>query len=297
MRSLTAACFVFTIIAAAVAASAQDRKATDAQADGLVGRVHSVAGERVLARSSKDGIKEEGRRRPIEGVSYDSAGRVESRALVDDYGGAAGQQVYRYEGGRLLEATVHSSKGALLERRLPHYGADNLAETMTLSDEDGEGYVERYVRGAGGRLDATIYLVHGEEMGRSLFSYAAGPEPSEVAFVTADGEPATAPLGPCLGGQRVTMSYEAGRIAQQSIYRADGSLKQRSSFRYDDVGNVVSELRTTSIGTDRLTHKYEFDTAGNWTKRVSSIEYDIKPNEPARADMLLNITSRTITYY
>jgi hypothetical protein len=93
------------------------------------------------------------------------------------------------------------------------------------------------------------------------------------------------------------MAYDLGRMAEQTIYRADGSLKQRSVFRYDQAGNVASELRTTSIGTDRLIHAYEFDATGNWTKRVSSIEYDIKANEPTRVDALVNITSRTITYY
>ena len=69
---------------------------------------------------------------------------------------------------------------------------------------------------------------------------------------------------------RVVAAYEAGRIAERALYRTDGSLKQRVLFRYD--------------------------AAGNWTTRVSAMEYDVKTGEAPRNSALLNITSRRLTY-
>lgn len=288
--------FVITLNASQ-SAHAQDVQAADARADGLTGRVHTVTGERYMARRIDGRVTEEGRHRPIAGSAYDRSGRLEQRELVDDFGAPAGHEAFIYEDGRLLEAVVRDAGGVIVERRRPHYATGGAVDQLSVLDGAGDGYIEKYVRGESGRLNAIVYLVGAEEMGRSLFTYGTGPEPSEVAFVSADGEAATAPLGPCLGAHRVVMTYNEGRVAERALYRTDGSLKQRTVFGYDPAGNVASELRSTAHDMDRLTHTYELDAAGNWTRRVSAMEYDVKAGEPPRANALLSITLRTLTYY
>jgi hypothetical protein len=89
----------------------------------------------------------------------------------------------------------------------------------------------------------------------------------------------------------------SGNQLEELVYAHDGSLNQRYIVVFDDKGNEIEqtsfETRDGSV-RDKYSYTYEFDTKGNWTKRITSksVTKDNKLSfEPAYAHY------RTITYY
>src|SRR5262249_40870017 len=156
------------------------------------------------------------------------------------------------------------------------------------------GYVERYTRDGDARVARITYLAQDQEMGRTEFTYSVGAAPSQVAFFTPTGAPATAPVGPCLGAHRVVLGYNEGRVEERVLFEADGSLKQRSVFRYDSAGNVISEIRSSEYGEDRFRHEYEYDDHGNWVVRTSTTEFVSRRSGPSGA--VVKVTRRSVAY-
>jgi hypothetical protein len=269
------------------------------QSEGVVGPVHVVGSESVSARRDGDRLVEEGRPRPHDTVTFDANGNFSQREVIDDYGYPVGRQTYTYQRGRLIEAMLADPKGARLERRRFCYASDDSVQSLAITGPDGSGYIERYARGTGGRLETVVYLVKGREIGKTVFTYEGPVDmPTTVAFFDDKGRRATAPVGPCLGAHRLQFRYANGVVEERVLYEEDGSVKRRSNYRYDDRGNVIQELRTDGSANDRFTYEYEYDSRGNWTRRISTRVYG-SPLGRASADVtdIVTITRRTITYY
>jgi len=278
--------------------SSRAQSTSTRESEGVGGPVHVLTAESVSARRTGDQLVEEkGRRRRHDTVTFDVAGNVSEREVMDDYGFPVGKETYSYERGRLIEIVLNDEKGALLERRRYSYSNADSPESLAITARDGSGYVERYTRGSGGRLERITYLVGKQEIGRTVFTYeGAAKEPEGVAFFDAAGKRATAPVGPCLGAHRLEYRYAGGAVEARALYEVDGTLKRRSAYRYDTRGNVLEEVRSGGLSRARFTYEYQLDAQGNWTRRVATTRYDM-PGRAADGDDIVNVTYRTITYY
>lgn len=196
-----------------------------------------------------------------------------------------------------MESTLRDPKGGLIERRVYSYATGDTPSALSITDARGRGYEEQYRRGPGGRLERITYVARGTPMGWAIFTYATGPEPAAVAYFDRKDQPATAPVGPCLGAHRVTFRYTGGRIDEQALFEADGSRKRRSTFRYDPAGNITQEVRTDAYGELRFDHAYEYDARGNWTARTTTTIRDLKGLHGQDQSTPVRQTRRTITYY
>ena len=270
----------------------------DVAREGLVGPVRIVGGESVHAIRADGGYKPDGRPRPLDTVTYDEAGSCREREVIDDYGFPVGKETFAYIKGRLTGTRLVDQKGGMLESREYAYGSSSEGyETVTITDRSGRAYEERYKRGVGGRIEAIRYVSEKKDVGTTAFTYRSDPQkPDEIAFFMPGGRRATAPVGPCLGAHRVVYRYVEGRVSEREIYEQDGKMKRKSSFKYDDHGNVTEETRIDGPMESQLLYDYRYDDRGNWIRREETINYDTgRKSEPSSP--LLRITTRTITYF
>jgi len=111
--------------------------------------------------------------------------------------------------------------------------------------------------------------------------------PTEDIVNAADGTPV----------RRVAYSYDkagklfsvaqygaTGSISQKWIYDGDGIVKKRNGF--DNAGSLVRQE----------SYSYEYDTVGNWVKRVTTSRTPGLQNKEAAGDQV-EVTYRTIKYY
>jgi hypothetical protein len=90
--------------------------------------------------------------------------------------------------------------------------------------------------------------------------------------------------------------YDAnGRLIEEVWYDAKG-LSSRSVFSFDDKNNLVGRLDYGADGLVRasLVNRYEFDSRGNWVKKVSIKEGQNSGKSDAGP---VEIAYRRVTYY
>ena len=282
---------------AAFAAGARAQGGSDREREGLVGRVSAVRAEYVRVTSAGNGSTTDRPPTPMGTVTYDAAGNYAVREVFDDYGFPVGKETFAYAKGRLAGSRLVDPKGRVLERRAYAYGAGSSYERVTITDQSGRAYDERYQRGPGDRVDAIRYVSGTKEGGTTAFTYRGAPDkPDEVAFFRPGGGPATAPVGPCLGAHRLVYRYAGGRISERELYEADGSLKRKSTFTYDGHGNVAQEARTDGPMKSLIRYEYRYDDRGNWIRRTETIRFDVG-GAPERQSSIVRVTTRAITYF
>lgn len=289
-------------------------KESNREAQGLFGPVRSESSQ--LLRLTSGESEKKGRPQQQDLVSYDAQGNEVERTIYDDYGFLSGRQVNKRDrDGHLLERIVSDTDGAVMERQVYVYSDGKLTETI---HHDAKGAVElrevnRYDEN--GRLSEVVYYEGQKEAAKTVYRYDAAGRGSEAIFYMADGSTAIAPIGPCLGAHRMTYSYDSkGRSHKVVAYEPDGTVKKSWLYAYNDKG-LMSEVkledeysRTTQV------HTYEYDSRGNWTKRISTIDDQRKPREPDELSRLVSsldgddsaltgtyrsrmIISRKIAYY
>jgi hypothetical protein len=276
-------------------APAEGQEQPNRQSEQLVGPVRVVTGRSWDARREGDGLIEADGGKPIDTVTFDTAGRVMTRDIISTYGFAVGRETHRYQGSRLVDTVLRDDKGAVIERRTYTYGPGVDPIAMAVSGADTRGYEARYLRVAGGRLERITYLVKGVETGHTAFTYQQGPNPAVIAFFLPTGAKAVAPVGPCLGAHRITYRYAGGRVTELILFEPDGAQKRRSTFAYDAAGNMTSEARSEPFGETRMTHAYEYDRQGNWITRTTTVARTEGVGGRAPAPSII-ITRRTLTY-
>jgi hypothetical protein len=229
--------------------------------------------------------------------TYDEGGNYREREVIDDFGFPVGKETFEYIKQRLTSAQLVDPKGALLERREYAYGPSSQYQTVTIAGRSGGAYQEHYKRGVGERIEAIRYVAEAKEVGTTVFTYRSDPQrPDEIAFFMPGGRPATAPIGPCLGAHRLMYRYVDSRVSERELFEEDGSLKRRSSFKYDSHGNVTEETRTDGPMESLLRYEYRYDDRGNWIRREETMSYGTgRKSEPSSP--LVRITTRTITYF
>jgi len=98
------------------------------------------------------------------------------------------------------------------------------------------------------------------------------------------------------GTDREVYRYVEDRVSERELYEENGTLKRKSSFKYDGHGNVAEETRTDGPRKSLFQYEYRYDDRGNWFRKVETIRYGIdRTSEPESP--LVRVTSRTIAYF
>jgi hypothetical protein len=298
-REVTAMRILFTVLALPLLlfGLTAAKEVPDSERENLVGPVRSVGAQ--MARCLGDEPEEHCPSKQLDIVTYDSKGHEVERTIYDDFGFLAAKQVFTRDGeGNLTGSVLTDPKGKVMERQVYVYTGGKLAEIV---DRDGKGEVSlRQVHnyGANGQVQEVTYYSPGK-IGKTVYRYDAQERGSEVVYYMADGSKAIAPIGPCLGAHRMTYEYDGnGRPARVVAYEADGSLKKSWQSSYNSKGDIAEERREDSWSHETSTISYEYDSRGNWIKRIA-LERDLpKPGQSEMPPTDSRVThSRKITYY
>jgi hypothetical protein len=274
---------------------------TDREAAGLAGLVKTV--QSTSADYAGDKIVGTGfLKRGGDLTSYDRAGHEIERKPVSDFGEPMGSLNKRYDAlGLLVETVWNDPNLAATQKEIYRYENGKLAEVSSYSGDTLVAKTSKSYDPAQ-RLSIETYSDPTKTVAKTLFKYDDKNNLIEVSFYLADGSKAIAPVGPCLGGHRVTFSYdEKGRIKTKEIFDDDGIRKKGFRFAYDDKGNTVEYVIESSSSMVRFVYKYEFDAKGNWTKQIAtgtSKENGLDVfGKPATPYVRTTVTNREITYY
>lgn len=249
-------------------------------------------------------------------VTYDLRGNEIERIMVSDYGESIGKQTQRFTSdGKIMESVFTNAKGQVEDRTAYRFENGRLTQVLRY---DAKGVLrEKTVRefDARGALIEEVYFDPTTARARTTFKNNSIGQPTEMAFFLTSGEKAIAPLGPCLGGHRVTVTLDsAGRVVSKTIFDTADNIKKSFSYTYNARGQVARQITKTVGSTTTTDTVYEYDHVGNWTKATAAnlsdsslLEGMLKatgkkatPAEISKMNEMSKITRvtvRTITYY
>lgn len=274
------------------------KEVPDAQRENLFGPVRSV--DVRMTRHLGDEAEDEGRAKQLDVVTYDSKGHEIERTIYDDFGFVVGKQVVtRDANGNVTDRILSDPKGKALNRESYVYTGGRLAEIIHRNEKGKVGLRQVSTYGDDGLMREETYHYSEKAIGRTVYRYDAQGRGSEVIYYMADGAKAVAPIGPCLGAHRMTYEYdENGRPAKVVAYEPDGTMKKSWQYFYNAKGDIAEERREDSWSHEASTISYEYDSRGNWIRRVAIVN-DVP--KPGRSEMPPTesrvIHSRKITYH
>ena len=215
---------------------------SDRERANLVGAVKTVRERSYSYMGTKDYKKDENRADLDTGdtVTYDVNGNEIERILVSDFGEAMGKETRTFDAAGLLKESVFvNPKGIIRERSVYTYSAGKLAE---ISLYDGKGILREKTKrlyDTAGHLTEEAYLDPVRLRAKTVFSNDKNGNAMEMAFFLSDGGKAYAPVGPCLGAHRVTMTYDdKGRPTTKTVFETDGKVKKSWIYTYNENGGV-----------------------------------------------------------
>ncbi len=189
---------------------------------------------------------------------------------------------WRYHEDRLVAKESYGRDGALSSRSAFEYGPGGRLSKETVYD--GKGLVQsvsewtweagrksswRVLDAKGVALARTDYFYEGETLASaSLFDGSGGPKGRVEYRYDASGALAELRyLGPS-GAPDGRIAYELadGRVARESVYRADGRLERRLDYAYGPDGALVG--KTLSDASGRAREKTSYDNAYRIETRV-----------------------------
>jgi hypothetical protein len=276
--------------------AAANAQKTDREKAGLLGAVKTVSSK---TTSYLDGnLQSIGQEKQQDAVTYDKVGNEIERVVYDDYGFLVGKEARAFVGFNLVESVLSDPENAVMEKQTYSYEKNRLVQILNF-DAKGVVYLKQaYIYDAKGNLSEEIYYVKDKLAGKTVYLYDAKGNNSEVAFFLADGAKAVAPIGPCLGAHRVAYSYnEAGKPSVVTAYEPDGKVKQSWRYGYNAKGNVAEDARESVYSNLKFVYTYEYDSGGNWTKRIASITTTSKLSGDGKPSERKAVTTRAITYY
>ena len=295
---------LLALLLATLCAAAPARQQTDREREGLRGPVKTVGADTADYFQGAGERQPEPRRRPQDSVTYNEKGDEVSRLVYDDYGFAVGTQTHTYDAaGRRAASLLTGGNSELMSKEVFKYdAASRLVEKLSYAAKGaggpGEELKEVFSYDARGRLSEVGLWLGVKRVGKTTYTYDGRGRLVALAFYTAAGKPAVAPVGPCFGAHRLTYKYGARDLpAEVRAHDTDNSLERTTTFTYDDRGNVAEEMRDTTYGSTRFTNKYEYDARGNWTKMETRVVSESKLSPDSGPSERLRLTRRTITYY
>lgn len=284
-----------TIALASVGPVALAQAKNDRENAGLVGSVKSVRERSYNYMGMRDYIADDKSGTRLESgdtVTYNPKGNEIERIMVSDFGEPMGKQIQDYDDTGLLKSrSFLDSKGAVQESSSFNYSEGKLTQILHL--DASRTIREKTIRNynSRGNLSEEVYFDPVNPLAKTVYKYDGKDDAIEMAYFLASGEKAYAPVGPCLGGHRVTYTYdERHRPLTKAVFEVDGRLKKSWAYDYDDLGNTRSIVVKNGSSSTNILFNYEYDRAGNWIKRTSVTEYDL-----GLLDMMLKATGKEVT--
>jgi len=244
-------------------------------------------------------LDEKGRRREYK--VYESDGTLGSRFVdvYDEVGNKIEEQFF-YHTGAMGGKTVRAYDDRGNEIRTIYYDKDKNIASRNESVYNADGRRTEWIQYYGDTLRYKIFHKY-DEKGRVVeaetLEFNAPPD------VWTDHAP--------VPGKVVTIFDDEKRTREVASYGVDGALKERTVYSSDDKGNQVGLSQYKADGTLKETvissydkgklvgtlsgtalNEYEYDSHGNWTKRI----HKIQPGGSGKA-MAWSAEYRTITYY
>lgn len=274
----------FLIVMLSFAAAIGQAKNDRARAN-LLGAVRTVKEAHYRYSDSKP--------EPRDTVTYDVNGNEIERVMISDFGELIGKQIQKFDTAGLIQETVFSdAKGNIKERSMYEFTADKLTQVLTYDSKNilREKTARKY--NASGEFVEEVYFDPTLERAKTIFKYDEKGNAIEMAFFMRDGQKAIAPVGPCLGGHRVTFTYDKNnRPITKTVFDAKENIKKTWAYSYDSNGNIIVYTVKSGSNVTKISYTYEYDGKGNWTKQtaVTESEYD------GIFDAMLKATGKTIT--
>ena len=293
MRRLSATLtFTLVLFFSAVAQEKSDREKAN-----LLGPVRSVRSETIEYKDEtlkqRVGIGESG------SVTYDEKGNEIERNTSLIQGSFASKEVRTYDATGKLIGSVSSTDDGVDERRVYAYENGKLVHVVSY-DANGKLDSKQFNSyGPDGRLLEEKYVVGKSAFGKTVFKYDQSGNLSEMAFYTPDGKRSLAVMGPCRGTHRVTYTYNDERKPTRMAHSdPDGEVKWSWQYSYDSKGMITTEILQYLSVRQTFVYVYEYDSRGNWIKKITTIDYGLKNNPPPIAPRsTASVTSREISYY
>lgn len=242
---------------------------TARELENLFGLVKTISAEQAnyLEPSSE---REDGRRKQLDTVTFNRKGDEVERVIYDDYGFLVGKKTLIYDAqSKLVSDSLVDDKGVILSRNIYTYDA-NAKRLESTSFEENESLKQRYIYDVSNKLKEEVYLYKDKVVGKTVYKYDERGNPVEIAFFRPGNKKAVAPVGPCFNVHKLNYIYDAkDRPTKVVAYEPDDSIKRTTSYVFDDKSNIAEEVRDSDYSKLYFTHRYEYDTHGNWIKRIT----------------------------
>lgn len=221
--------------------------------------------DKLFGRKNKTDLAQEnikGAVKSIEENEYTTVakfGKVEKGELIS-------KKITTYnKDGNIIEEVRYNEKGELTEKNIHTY--DKKGKKLKISAYDGNGtlfYFITYEYDDQGRLsflnkDRIEIASYGLK-----YSYDEKGNISEEEHYIA-GEP--------IGRKTINHYDENNRLVEATTYEEENKLFDKISYKYDDKDNIIEELYNgleNSDGYASNTEYIEYDSKGNWTKKIAS---------------------------
>lgn len=287
------AVFAITLL---VSPSAEAQAKTDRERDGLVGAVRSVSTQ-VTDYSNRE-LSEEVRTKQLDTVAYGVDGNEVERTIYDDYGYLVGKEVHTYNANHnRIESTLSDPKGLVMEKRRYTYEKGKLIQVISYDEKGAVGEKQVNSYDANNRLRVETYYVAENAVGKTIYKYAGAGNVSEVAFFLNTGARAVASIGPCLGAHRVVYSYDGkGNLIKIVAYEPNGKSKKSWEHVFNPKGELAQDTQEDVWSHSKFIYTYEYDSQGNWIKKISTMNSRSKlaSDPPYETNRVIR---RVITYY
>lgn len=226
-------------------------------------------------------------------VTYDVNGNEIERVMVSDFGELMGKQIQRFDTNGLIKETVfNDAKGNVKERSAYSFTNGKLTQILTF---DGKGNLrEKTTRtyNVNREFVEEVYFDPTTERAKTIFNYDEHGNAIEMAFFMSDGQKAIAPVGPCLGGHRVTFTYDKNnQPITKIVFDAKGNIKKTWTYSYDNNGNFAIYTIKSGSHATKISYSYEYDEKGNWIKQTAVTESD----DGGLLDIMMKATGKPIS--
>jgi len=230
-------------------------------------------------------------------INYDEKGNQLEHITHEFYGMLGGKDIRKYDSnGTLSEVLVFNSEG-LHERQVHAFENGRLMSIVYYDPKGKETISEINSYGEGGLLLETKYIEKKKTFGKTVYKYDEKGNLVEAGYFENNGAKSFALLGPCRGAHRVTYAYNEQRKQTKVVfYQLDDSVKDAFQYSYDAKGLVTTHIIQYYDNKQSSDYSYEFDSHGNWTKRISTVKQLGEKDRPDAVTQV-SVTSREITYF
>jgi hypothetical protein len=279
--------FVTLIFIPSTLVSAQSN---DKTRNGFFGSVRSILEEKAKLENESGRMKE-GPRLPVRQVLFDKVGNVieqrennpdgsfKSRlawVLSYDSEGKEIEKEYSNADDKLTSKGVSTYDDSGKKIRLTHYNPNGSINHYQIYTYDDKGKI----------IEENHYIPGGSQRTQILYRYDEKGRKTEVIYKKPDGTVS----------QKTVFTYDdGGNKSVATAYDGMGVVKLQHASKYDSRGNLI-ELVNQGSGNGSIikgTYRYEFDSVGNWIKRVTVREVSGGGNTQIENE----VTYRAIVYY